>query len=186
MTEDQQLDELALLARARVLDQGALAEIHRRYYTAIYRYITFRVPDRDLAEDLTSEVFTRLLSAIRDKNAPQNTLRGWLYRVAGHIVADYYRKRARQKETELSDSLPSRGVGPDELVDLNLTNEALREAMGELTEDQQAVLQLRYGGGLRFREVAVQLGKSENAVKQLQLRALATLQRTLVARKGMQ
>ena len=101
-------------------------------------------------------------------------------------MADYYRKRARQKETELSDSLPSRGVGPDELVDLNLTNEALREAMGELTEDQQAVLQLRYGGGLRFREVAVQLGKSENAVKQLQLRALATLQRTLVARKGMQ
>ena len=184
MNEDQQLDELELLARARVLDQNALAEVHRRYYTAIYRYITFRVPDREIAEDLTSEVFTRLLSAIRDKNAPQNTLRGWLYRVAGHIVADYYRKRSRRHETELSDRIPSRGVTLDEVVDLNLANEALRDAMGELTEDQQVVLQLRYGGGLRFREVANQLGKSENAVKQLQLRALATLQRALVARKG--
>ena len=58
------------------------------------------------------------------------------------------------------------------------------KAMAELTNEQQMVLQLRYGGSMRFREVAEQMGKSENAVKQLQLRALASLQRNLVARKG--
>ena len=59
-------DELALLARARTLDADALAEVHDRYYAPIFRYVAFRVSDREVAEDLTREVFTRLLSALRD------------------------------------------------------------------------------------------------------------------------
>ena len=184
MSKTQSSDEYQLLARARQLEEAALAEIHRRYYAPIYRYISFRVPTAETAEDLTSEVFTRLLAAIRDKHAPQNTLRGWLYRVAANVIADFFRQQARNKEIELNESLPSRGAEPEELAEMSLTNSMLREAMSELTNEQQMVLQLRYGGSMRFREVAEQMGKSENAVKQLQLRALAALQRTLVARKG--
>ena len=184
MSDDLTVDDQILLSRARALDQAALGEIHQRYYTAIYRYVTFRVPSSAVAEDLTSEVFTRLLSAIREKSAPQNSLRGWLYRVASNVIADYFRQQARNKEIELSESLPSTGTTPEELTDLSLTNEALRTAIGELTSEQQAVLQLRYGGNMRFREVAEQLGKSENAVKQLQLRALASLQKNLIVRQG--
>ena len=85
-------DELTLLARARQLDPEALAHIHETYYTSIFRYVAFRVGDHATAEDLTSEVFTRLLTALRDKNAPQNTLRGWLYGVAARVVSDHHRQ----------------------------------------------------------------------------------------------
>ena len=85
-------DELTLLARARQLDPDALGQIHETYYASIFRYISFRVGDRETAEDLTSEVFTRLLTALRDHRSPQNTLRGWLYGVAARVVSDHHRQ----------------------------------------------------------------------------------------------
>src|SRR5580765_7872948 len=85
-------DEVALLARARQFDTDALAQIHDTYYGPIFRYIAFRVSDHHSAEDLASEVFTRFLAALRQRNPPTTTLRGWLYGVAGHIVSDHLRK----------------------------------------------------------------------------------------------
>lgn len=168
-------DELALLARARRLESDALVEVHQIYYAAIYRYMTFRVGDRMAAEDLTSEVFTRLLSALRDHTAPQNTLRGWLYGVAARVVGDYFRRQGRMEELELTETVSSRAVSPEEAVEATLSVENLRVALTHLTEDQQWVLSLRYGAGLPVREVADILGKSEGAIKQLQLRAIAAL-----------
>lgn len=172
-------DELALLARARTLDAEALTEVHDRYYTPIFRYVAFRVSDRDVAEDLTSEVFTRLLSALRDKHAPQNTLRGWLYGVAARVVSDYHRRHYRAPEVELDEALVSREAGPAEIVDQMLTHAELNQAMTELTDEQQHVLALRFGYGLPIQEVARTLGKTEGAIKQLQARAVAALARKL-------
>lgn len=168
-------DELALLARARRLENDALAEVHQTYYEAIYRYMTFRVGDRMVADDLTSEVFTRLLSALRDHTAPQNTLRGWLYGVAARVVSDHFRRRGRVEELELAETIVSRAVSPEEAAEVSLSVQDLRVALTQLTEDQQRVLSLRYGAGLPVREVAELLGKSEGAIKQLQLRAVAAL-----------
>lgn len=75
-------DELLLLHRAKSLDKDALAQVHEQYYDAIYRYMAYRVNDLLTAEDLTSEVFIRFLHAIQQKNAPQNTIRGWLFGTA--------------------------------------------------------------------------------------------------------
>lgn len=172
-------DELALLARARTLDADALAEVHDRYYAPIFRYIAFRVSDRDVAEDLTSEVFTRLLSALRDKHAPQNTLRGWLYGVAARVVSDHHRRHYRAPEVELDESLISRDAGPADIVEKLMTHADLKQAMRELTEDQQQVLALRFGYDMPIQEVARTLGKTEGAIKQLQARAIATLSRKL-------
>ena len=172
-------DELTLLARARPLDPDALALIHDTYYSAIYRYIAFRVGERETAEDLTSEVFTRLLTALRDRNAPQNTLRGWLYGVAARVVADYYRKRYRAPQVELDETLVSAEADPAELLEGKLTQEHLKQAMQELTEEQRHVLGLRFGADLPIQEVARTLGKTEGAIKQLQARAVAALARKL-------
>jgi RNA polymerase sigma-70 factor (ECF subfamily) len=174
-------DELALLARARTLDPDALAEVHDRYYTPIFRYVAFRVSDRDVAEDLTSEVFTRLLSALRDKHAPQNTLRGWLYGVAARVVSDYHRRHYRAPEVELDEMLVSREAGPAELVDKLLAHADLKRAMAELTDEQQHVLALRFGYEMPIQEVARTLNKTEGAIKQLQARAIAALSRKLAA-----
>src|SRR5512139_3008209 len=121
-------DELTLLARARQLDSEAVARIHDTYYTSIFRYVAFRVGDHATAEDLTSEVFTRLLSALRDKNAPQNTLRGWLYGVAARVVSDHHRQSYRAPEVELDESLVSRDAGPADIIDRKLTQEHVKRA----------------------------------------------------------
>ncbi len=172
-------DELVLLAHARRLEPDALAEVHDRYYPAIYRYIAYRVGDAQVAEDLTSEVFTRLLSALRDRNAPQNTLRGWLYAVARRAVSDYHRKRFRRPQVELPESLPSRDANPLEMAEANMNREALMAALAELTDEQQQVIALRFGSEMPIQAVAETMGKTEGAVKQLQARALASLARML-------
>lgn len=173
-------DELILLNRARALDREALAEIHDMYYAAIFRYMAFRVGSHETAEDLTSEVFIRLLDALRDRNAPQNTLRGWLFGVASRVLKEHYRQKKRnQRQTALDESLPSPTAGPAQALDTALTQEALQSAMAELTEDQQNVIALRFGYEMPIRNVAQTLGKSEGAVKQLQARAIAALSRKL-------
>ncbi len=172
-------DELTLLARARQLDPEALAHIHDTYYTSIFRYVAFRVSDHATAEDLTSEVFTRLLAALRDKNAPQNTLRGWLYGVAARVVSDHHRKAYRTPQVELDESLVSTDHNPADIVEGKLTQESVQRAMQDLTEEQRHVLSLRFGSDMPIQDVARALGKSEGAVKQLQARAVAALARKL-------
>lgn len=171
-------DDLTLLAQARTLDSTALAKVHDLYYGPIFRYVLMRVSDHQLAEDLTSEVFVRFLRALRDKTAPQNSLKGWLYRVASFVVSDHFRAHYKVQHTELHDALPGRDE-PSTTVDTILTWENIQTAMQDLTDDQQNVIGLRFGYGMPIREVAQTIGKSEGAVKQLQARAIAALTRKL-------
>ncbi|HTP09750.1 MAG TPA: sigma-70 family RNA polymerase sigma factor, partial [Anaerolineae bacterium] len=155
------------------------ARIHDIYYASIFRYIAFRVSDHATAEDLTSEVFTRLLTALRDKNAPQNSLRGWLYGVAARVVSDHHRKAYQAPQVELDEELISADHDPADIVDRKLTQEDVKRAMQDLTEEQRHVLSLRFGSDMPIQDVARILGKSEGAVKQLQARAVAALARKL-------
>jgi RNA polymerase sigma-70 factor (ECF subfamily) len=172
-------EDAVLLAQARVFDPQALAHIHNSYYPPLYRYIMLRVSDREIAEDLTSEVFTRLLAALRKGTAPQSTLRGWLYGVAANVVADHQRAAYRVTHTELDETVVSSSAGPAERIEAALTREALLNAVQDLTDDQQQVIALRYGSELPFREVAETMGKSEGAVKQLLARAVTRLSKTM-------
>jgi len=177
-------NESVLLARARELDQGALAEIHDAYYGPLLRYIAFRVSDQQIAEDLTSDVFTRLLTALHDGRAPETTLRGWLYGVAANVVNDFHRQRYRRPQTELPETLASPHGDPTEAAERTLQQNHLREALVELTLEQQDVLALRFGYDMPIRDVAETLGKSEGAIKQLQARAVTMLSKKLALWRG--
>lgn len=170
-------EELVLLNRARALDEDALTEIHQRYHSAIYRYISFRINDMQTVEDLTSEVFTRFLSALRDRHAPQNTIQGWLYGAASRVVKEQYRRQRRVQTTPLDESLPSGMAGPEQGVEQRMSIEQLRKALPLLTEEQQHVLALRFGQGMPISDVATLVNKSEGSVKMLQARAIAALTR---------
>jgi len=172
-------DEQTLLAKARSLDQEALGQIHDSYYEAIYRYLVYRVGNQQVAEDLTSEVFIRLLSALRDHTAPEKTLRGWLYGVAFRVASDYHRKQYRRKNVELSDTIPSGVADPLDSVADKVTWQQVKVAIASLTDAQREVIALRFGNEMPIRDVAELLGKTEGAVKQLQARALASLARML-------
>jgi RNA polymerase sigma-70 factor, ECF subfamily len=174
-------DDADILQRARQLDTDTLARIHDEYYGPIFRYIGFRVSDRELAEDLTSDVFLRFLNALRDNKAPQSTIRGWLFSVAANVVSDHHRKSYRAPQVTLTETIVSHADQPEEQVEARLIREDLRDAIGTLTEDQQHVLALRYGHEMPIQDVARTLGKTEGAIKQLQARAIAALARRMNA-----
>jgi RNA polymerase sigma-70 factor, ECF subfamily len=172
-------DDLRLLSAVRQLDPDALTEVHDTYYVAIFRYIAARVGNREVAADLASDVFVRLLAAVRDNRAPQNTLKGWLYRVASIVVADYHRRAYRARRYEILQEAGGESADPHEIVHSRQSVESLHQALTRLTEDQQEVIALRYGFGMPVREVAETMNKSEGAVKQLQARAVAALSKQL-------
>lgn len=172
-------DDIDLLNQALAYDTDALARIHDAYYPALFRYIAFRVGDRHTAEDLTSEVFTRFLGALRGDKPPQSTLRGWLFGVAANVVSDYHRRSYRAPSAPLNEELVSPEAGPDEIAEGRVDRDDLRRAMASLTGEQQSVLALRFGQELPIQTVAATLGKSEGAIKQLQARAIAALARRL-------
>jgi len=176
-------DELELLRKARAFDKGALALIHDRYYPAIYRFMSFRINDPQTAEDLTSEVFTRFLSAMKDRNAPPNTIRGWLYGAARNVLKEQYRKQNRADWTELDEEIAAEGRTPEQRLDERAEKQALREALAELTQEQQDVLALRFGYGMAIKDVAETVSKSEGSVKMLQVRAIAALTKRLAGKE---
>ncbi len=173
------VDEIDLLRRASAFDKEALALIHDRYYQSIYRYLAFRIADAQTAEDMTSEVFTRFLSAIKERHAPPNTIRGWLYGAAQNVLREQYRKQRRAALSELDESVAAPGPTPEGRVEARAEKEALRDAVAELTPEQQNVLALRFGYGMAIRDVAETVNKSEGSVKMLQARAIAALTKRL-------
>ncbi|WP_298816149.1 ECF subfamily RNA polymerase sigma factor, BldN family [Chloroflexus sp.] len=173
------LDDAELLSRACALETDALAAIHDAYYQPLYRYISFRVSDHHTCEDLVSEVFSRFLKAIAQRTAPRSNLRGWLFKVAANVVSDHYRRAYRAPSARLDERMVSQEPEPAEVAEQIAVNEELRRAISHLTDEQQQVLALRFGQNLPVQEVARILGKTEGAVKQLQLRAIAALARHL-------
>jgi len=175
---DLACDEDQLLIDARRLDLSALSHIHDCFYELLYRYAHRRTGDGQLAEDTASEVFVRLLDALQQGKSPRQSLRGWLFGTASHIVDDYFRHhyRLRKESLDAHTTLKaSSDTDPEHRLQLNLTEERLRAALTQLTPEQQHVIALRFGQGLSHREVAQVVDKSEGAVKLLQFRAMQTL-----------
>lgn len=177
-------EELLLLHRARQLDQDALAEIHDTYYPIIYKYMALRLEDLQQAEDLTSEVFLRLIEAFQEKKAPNKTIKGWLFGVASRVLKEQYRSQRKTPQTQLSDKLESNELTPAQETDNQLLFENLISNLNQLSEDQKNVLALRFGFDLPFCQVAEAMGKKEGAVKMIQARAIKTLSQQLVVWQG--
>jgi RNA polymerase sigma-70 factor (ECF subfamily) len=171
--------ERSLLERARAYDADALGELYDEYAPRIYAYLYRRVQDAQLAEDLTGEVFVRMLQAIQARRSWHTSLQGWLYRVAHNLAVDTYRKQPPTPELELDERLVADQADPESVVAERLSRRRLWSAIRRLTPDQQQVLALRFGEQLTAREVGEIVGKSVSAVEALQHRALAALRRIL-------
>lgn len=169
--------EQDLIARAREGDSAALSAIYDQYAQKIYIYFYHRLGNRQLAEDLTGDVFVRMVEAVDTSRFADISLSGWLYRIAHNLLVDHLRKQ--REEVTIPEELPLPGGEPAAVAERKLAQDRLREALEELTEDQRQVIILRFGEGLPVREVAEIMGKRENAIWQLQHRALKSLRRIL-------
>ncbi|MFN2189066.1 MAG: sigma-70 family RNA polymerase sigma factor [Candidatus Promineifilaceae bacterium] len=172
--------EIERLKRARALDRDTLGAIYDDYHPLVYRYICRRVGDVEAAQDLAAEVFRRFLQALHKGSGPSDNLRAWLFRAAHNIVIDHYRRRNKLEHLPIDESLAGDNPDPGQRTETNLQIDRVRSALGQLTPDQQHVLALKFLEGLSNHEVAEITGKSVGAVKSLQHRALAALQRQLV------
>jgi RNA polymerase sigma-70 factor (ECF subfamily) len=172
-------DEAKLVRRAKDGDSGAFAQLYDQHQAAIYRYIFYRVGSEAAAEDLTSEVFVRLVESIDDFTYRGRPLVAWLYTIARNLVSDHHRRRGRAVIVPLDESLQADACDPEAAADQALSQERLAEALEQLTEDQRQVLLLKFMEGLDNATVAQVLDKSYGAVKALQHRGLASLQRIL-------
>nr|MBC7244352.1 sigma-70 family RNA polymerase sigma factor [Chloroflexota bacterium] len=174
----QSNEESALLKRAREYDQAAIAEIYDRYSLRIYNYIYHRLGNAPLAEDLTATVFLRMLEAIRSSRAWQTSFSGWLYRIAHNLVVDHFRT-GRRDDVPLDDWPVASHEHPADVAERSLTQQRLRAAITQLTEEQSLVITLKFLEGMSNAEIAQLMGKSEGAIKSLQFRALAALRRLI-------
>ena len=159
------------------LDSQAVAAIYDRYFPDVYRYVFYRLGNESLAEDIASDVFVRLLEAVKSKRGPQTNLKGWLISTAANVIADHLRRIYRRPTESLSDSMPDLGSSLTDEIDRRHQTDAVRQAYAQLTPEQQNVLALRFGDGYSLEETATVMQKQVNAVKALQFRALAALQR---------
>jgi len=173
-------DERRALDGLQKLDSQAIGAIYDRYFSEVYRYVRYRINDNTAAEDIASDVFVRLLEAAQKKQGPQSSLKGWLIATASHAVNDHLRRHYRRPVEALSDSLPDGGPSILSEVDMREQNRMVQNAYAQLTSEQQHVLALRFGQGYSIEETATYLKKNINAVKALQFRALASLQRQIV------
>jgi RNA polymerase sigma-70 factor (ECF subfamily) len=169
-----------LLALARDGDQNAIMEIYERYFTPIYQFIRLRTDDGALAEDIASDVFVKLVSALRGRNAPRHSLRGWLFQVARNELYHQYGKQKRYPTVTLDEWIPASSENqPEAQFIRSLRVESAWAALRTLTADQQEVLILRFGQALSLEETSDVMGKSVSAIKSLQLRAVNALRQVL-------
>ncbi|MCI0520263.1 MAG: sigma-70 family RNA polymerase sigma factor [Chloroflexi bacterium] len=168
------------LIRVRRLDAVTLTKVHDRFYADVYRYVRFRLDDEQLCEDITSEVFVRLLDALHKQRGPQINLRGWLIGAASNLVNDHLRKRyARPEESLEAGREYSDGKRPEHAYEDAWQQAEVRQAVRQLTPEQQHVLALRFADEFSLDETASLMGKSVTAIKALQFRAMAALRRIL-------
>jgi RNA polymerase sigma-70 factor (ECF subfamily) len=167
-----------LLAQARRGDQEAMMQIYDTYFPPIYNFIRLRVTDRPLAEDLASDVFVKLVSAIQTNSAPRQSLRGWLFRVARNAKYDHYGQQKHYPTTTLEEWLPSDSDMEGRVIQAMDAHRA-RQAIRMLADDQQEVLLLRFGQGLSLQETAAIMDRNVGSIKSLQFRAVNTLRQIL-------
>jgi RNA polymerase sigma-70 factor (ECF subfamily) len=172
-------DESGLIQRARRGDVVAWTALYDRHYDAIYRFCYYRVGDVALAQDLTSEVFLRMVQSLHTFDVRGRPLLAWLYTIARNLVADDYRRKKQVTHLPLEELLATDSGNPAQGVEQSLLAHDVAVTLGHLTEEQRQVILLKFMENLTNPEVAYLLGKPEGAIKSLQHRALAALRRAL-------
>ena len=171
MKSEKLIIEEEVLENARRLGESALSTLVKKSYPFVFRYFYYRSVTREDAEDLTSEVFVRVVNSIKGQ---KGYFPAWLISIARNLLTDYYRKRGRLRETSLEEiEEPSSDSDKNEKDTLHPDD--LRKMLDFLTEEQKQVIVLRCIEGNTNKEVAKTMNKSIGAIKALQFRALSAL-----------
>ena len=170
-------DERLVVEQAQSGDQEALSTLYTFYFPRVYRYVAGRVRSTQDAEDVTEEVFLRLVANLKRFEWRGLPFGAWVFRIArNEVVSHVRRQRRRGVPAQLSETMPDERQDHVAAYELQATIEVVREATAKLPPAQRDVISLRFGAGLSVAETALALGKTQNNVKVLQHKAIAKLQ----------
>ena len=175
-------DDRPLIERVRKGDQDAARTLYERYFDRIYNYVYARLGRVEDAEDLAIDTMTRSLTRLDLFHDQGVAFSSWVYRIAHNATIDHYRRQGKMRLVSLEQATLPQSADPSELAMEQLSNEDLRAALRDLTDEQQQVLILRFFQDLTAAQVAGIMGKSVGAVQALQHRALGSLERALQGR----
>ena len=166
-----------LVELAQQGDGDAFGQLYDRYVDSVFRFIYYRVNDRALAEDFTSETFLRALRRISTITYQGRDIGAWFVTIARNIVLDHMKSARHRLEVTTADSPESddHAPSPENAVLSTLTNERLMAAVAQLGEEQRECVLLRFIQGFSVSETAMVMGKNDGAIKALQHRAIRKL-----------
>lgn len=169
---------ITLAQRGDVEAIGALYDAHCQ---AVLRYFKARLGDQHTAEDLTGEVFRRMLTGLPQYRAINLPFRAWLFRIAHNLLVDHYRRESGRTMVPLqeAENASEDEIDPASVVEQKLTMEHAYQGLSDLEPSQRDVLALRFLSGLSLKETAFAMGRTEDAIKALQRRGLAALRLSL-------
>ena len=173
-------DVRRLVERAQAGDRAAIEELYRTHFDRIYGYLRLSVGSQHDAEDLTNQTFIRMLESLDRFVWRKVPFSAWLFRIAHNLAMDHFRAGRRwQPEGDVPERISDLAPSAEEAAFHTIDRERMLALIRGLSRDQQQVLTLRYVFDFTNGEAAAILGKTENAVKQLQHRAIGSLQRRL-------
>jgi RNA polymerase sigma-70 factor (ECF subfamily) len=164
-------EETSLVALAKQ-DRQAFAALYERHVADVYGYCYHRLGSREAAEDATSLIFTRALTALPSLRG--SSFRGWLFGIAHHVVADIFRASRRDLPLEVATTVRDPAASPEGAALTDETHRALTVALSRLSAQQRQVVELRLAG-LTGAEIGEALGCSRGAVDVAQHRAVLRL-----------
>jgi RNA polymerase sigma-70 factor (ECF subfamily) len=171
-----------LVGQAQEGSRDAFGELYERLSPKVYSYLYYHLNGRaQLAEDLTEEVFLKVLEKLgryQDRGLPFSA---WVFRIAHNHLIDHVRAQPKQGVVSIDDCHDLPEYRSERTLELALTHTELVRAISHLTEDQRRVVVLRFLQGMSTAETARVLGKTEDAVKKLQARGLRVLKKNLGA-----
>lgn len=180
-TESERSRLIALVELARDGDKEAFGQLYDHYQASVYRFLYYRTRSQTLAEDLTADTFVRALRNMAGFRWQGRDFGAWLMTIARNLATDHFKSGRNRLEQVTEDMSVHDDVteGPENAVLASLTNEVLLEALQELPPEQRDCLIMRFLQGLSIAETAEALERSTGAVKQLQLRAVRGLAKSL-------
>lgn len=158
-----------LLIEAAQKDPHRFAELYENNFERVYAFIARRVRDRDVAQDLTADVFHTALANLARFEWRGVPFAAWLFRIAAHAIADRWKRAAKERD------IPPLNEPPEVSLEDTEQRARLFRLVDRLPADQRRVIAMRFAEQKTIREIAHALGRSEGAVKQLQFRGLQSL-----------
>jgi len=172
--------ESRVQANAIPVTKQDLVTIYEQFSPGLYRYAYRLLGDRNQAEEAVSETFSRFLHALRNGGGPSENIKAYLYRVTHNHITDMYRRQQPETISLEVEQFADEHSNPVHQVTKEFEQERVRKALMQLPPDQRRVLTLRVLEDWSHEEVAIAMGKTIEATRALQYRALSSLRRLLI------